>query len=251
MTGHGAGEVRCEEFLYQLKAGPAGGRLRRPSSRRQRHDGDRGASLTHHDRWSQSRHRRQLGHTWGMLQGTATDNPGYLRTARFGGSPARTPLTCTRSGTVPSMACKQSLTLLSNKLPHRLGMSMIPRKIRMKASNTSKTINAMARRHPGTRLRLAYRDDGGSGSHLVSFRPGSGNRGSGPSFSSGGMAPISRQERKARGQFQPQAARSRPARAKTAGPAASDCPRSGSQDVGPDLDTFPEALLAAQPRRSP
>jgi hypothetical protein len=31
-----------EEFLYELKAGPAGGRLRRPSSRRQRHDGNRG-----------------------------------------------------------------------------------------------------------------------------------------------------------------------------------------------------------------
>jgi hypothetical protein len=28
-----------EEFLYELKAGPAGGRLRRPSSRRQRHAG--------------------------------------------------------------------------------------------------------------------------------------------------------------------------------------------------------------------
>ena len=27
-----AGEVRCEKFLYELKAGPAGGRLRRPSS---------------------------------------------------------------------------------------------------------------------------------------------------------------------------------------------------------------------------
>jgi hypothetical protein len=27
-----AGEVRCEEFLYELKAGPAGGRLRRPPS---------------------------------------------------------------------------------------------------------------------------------------------------------------------------------------------------------------------------
>ena len=36
------GEVRCEEFLYELKAGPAGGRLRRPSSRRQPHDGHRG-----------------------------------------------------------------------------------------------------------------------------------------------------------------------------------------------------------------
>ena len=27
-----AGEVRCEDFLYEFKAGPAGGRLRRPSS---------------------------------------------------------------------------------------------------------------------------------------------------------------------------------------------------------------------------
>jgi hypothetical protein len=33
-------------FLYTLKAGPAGGRLRRPSSRRQRHDGNRGTGLT-------------------------------------------------------------------------------------------------------------------------------------------------------------------------------------------------------------
>jgi hypothetical protein len=32
-----------EEFLYELKAGPAGGRLRRPSSRRQRRDGYRRA----------------------------------------------------------------------------------------------------------------------------------------------------------------------------------------------------------------
>jgi hypothetical protein len=36
----------CEEFLYILKAGPAGGRLRRPSSRRQRHDGHRGTGPT-------------------------------------------------------------------------------------------------------------------------------------------------------------------------------------------------------------
>jgi hypothetical protein len=28
-----------EDFLYELKAGPADGRLRRPSSRRQRHGG--------------------------------------------------------------------------------------------------------------------------------------------------------------------------------------------------------------------
>ena len=35
-----------ETFLYTLKAGPAGGRLRRPSSRRQRHDDHREAGLT-------------------------------------------------------------------------------------------------------------------------------------------------------------------------------------------------------------
>jgi hypothetical protein len=32
------------KFLYTLKADPAGGRLRRPSSRRQRHDGKRGTA---------------------------------------------------------------------------------------------------------------------------------------------------------------------------------------------------------------
>ena len=36
-----------EEFLYALKAGSAGGRLRRPSSRRQCHRGHRGTSLTY------------------------------------------------------------------------------------------------------------------------------------------------------------------------------------------------------------
>jgi hypothetical protein len=35
-----------ENFPYEFKAGPAGGRLRRPSSRRQRHDGHRGTGLT-------------------------------------------------------------------------------------------------------------------------------------------------------------------------------------------------------------
>jgi hypothetical protein len=37
-----------ENLLDQVKAGPAGGRLRRPSSRRQRHDGHRGTGLTLH-----------------------------------------------------------------------------------------------------------------------------------------------------------------------------------------------------------
>jgi hypothetical protein len=32
LRGVRAGELRCEEFLHELKAGPAGGRLRRPSS---------------------------------------------------------------------------------------------------------------------------------------------------------------------------------------------------------------------------
>jgi hypothetical protein len=35
----------CYQFPYRIKAGPAGGRLRRPSSRRQRHDGYREAGL--------------------------------------------------------------------------------------------------------------------------------------------------------------------------------------------------------------
>jgi hypothetical protein len=48
-----------ETFLYELKAGPAGGRLRRPSSRRQRHDGHRGAGLT--VQRSRHRHRTLIG----------------------------------------------------------------------------------------------------------------------------------------------------------------------------------------------
>jgi hypothetical protein len=42
--------IGCEKFLYELKAGPAGGRLRRPPSRRQRRGGHRGAGLTLHQR---------------------------------------------------------------------------------------------------------------------------------------------------------------------------------------------------------
>src|SRR5215208_6366638 len=49
------GELRWEKFLYELKAGPAGGRLRRPSSRRQRPDGHRGTGLTLHSRWYEPR----------------------------------------------------------------------------------------------------------------------------------------------------------------------------------------------------
>jgi hypothetical protein len=36
----------CEGRISHLKAGPAGGRLRRPSSRRQRRDGSRGTGPT-------------------------------------------------------------------------------------------------------------------------------------------------------------------------------------------------------------
>ena len=39
-------DVARYQFLYELKAGPAGGRLRRPASRRQRHHGHRGPGLT-------------------------------------------------------------------------------------------------------------------------------------------------------------------------------------------------------------
>jgi hypothetical protein len=44
-------------FLYDLKAGPAGGRLRRPSSRRQRHHGHQGIGLNlpHQGKPKQSR----------------------------------------------------------------------------------------------------------------------------------------------------------------------------------------------------
>jgi hypothetical protein len=43
-------QAGCEILPYEFKAGPAGGRLRRPSSRRQRHDGYRGTGLTLHPR---------------------------------------------------------------------------------------------------------------------------------------------------------------------------------------------------------
>jgi hypothetical protein len=63
--------VRCwETFLYTLKAGPAGGRLRRPSSAGSH------ATLTealpspsHQGRPEQSRPRSK-GHAWGMLHRT-------------------------------------------------------------------------------------------------------------------------------------------------------------------------------------
>jgi hypothetical protein len=42
-SADGSGSLQLP--LRFLKAGPAGGRLRRPSSRRQRHDGHRGAGL--------------------------------------------------------------------------------------------------------------------------------------------------------------------------------------------------------------
>ena len=41
-----AGEGGCENFLFSLKADPAGGRLRRPSSRRQQNAGNRPTGLT-------------------------------------------------------------------------------------------------------------------------------------------------------------------------------------------------------------
>jgi hypothetical protein len=43
-----------ETFLYTLKAGPAGGRLRRPSSRRRRRHGHREIGLTYRSGHSHS-----------------------------------------------------------------------------------------------------------------------------------------------------------------------------------------------------
>jgi hypothetical protein len=167
-----------EKFLYELKAGPAGG-LRPPSgpaaTRR-----SPGTGLTHptpayshldgdpdvHSPWLLGTHRRvrrepaplRLGRAphdpraqhrrhcalfahgpfqrrrahrdphaptvptsevavastraWGTpgacSRGTAADNHGHPRTTRHGGSSARTPLSCTCAGTIPSMACKGS-----------------------------------------------------------------------------------------------------------------------------------------------
>jgi len=42
-----AGELRREDFLYILKAGPAGGRLRRPSSAGRRHGSAIETSIHH------------------------------------------------------------------------------------------------------------------------------------------------------------------------------------------------------------
>jgi hypothetical protein len=55
---HHVAAARCEPLLYALKAGPAGGRLRRPSSRRQRHGGLRGAGFALHN---QARERPSRG----------------------------------------------------------------------------------------------------------------------------------------------------------------------------------------------
>jgi hypothetical protein len=45
-------------FSTNFKAGPAGGRLRRPPSRRQRHDGHLGSRATILSEWSQSSRQR-------------------------------------------------------------------------------------------------------------------------------------------------------------------------------------------------
>jgi hypothetical protein len=79
----------------------------RPPARR-RHDGHRVPASPSNHGGARAVTSAPLGHTWGMLQRTAADNPGQLRTPRPVGSPARTPLTSTRPGTIPSMACKGS-----------------------------------------------------------------------------------------------------------------------------------------------
>jgi hypothetical protein len=83
---------RSEEFLYELKAGPAGGRLRRPSSRRQRHDGHRGAGLT----VQRSRHRYRT------LIGTLS-SPG------FGHAKEKAPAAAGSDGTLSGLGARQSV----------------------------------------------------------------------------------------------------------------------------------------------
>jgi hypothetical protein len=61
-----------ETFLYTLKAGPAGGRLRRPSSRRQRHDAHRASSLTPASKLLES-HQGVARHPYRRMLGALTE----------------------------------------------------------------------------------------------------------------------------------------------------------------------------------
>jgi hypothetical protein len=57
-----------EEFLYELKAGPADGRRRRPSSRRQRRDGSRSTGLALRSALNQSLSRDRTHRSCTLLQ---------------------------------------------------------------------------------------------------------------------------------------------------------------------------------------
>ena len=65
-----------------------------------------------------------LGHAWGMVERTATDSPGHLRTRQPGGSAARNSSACTRPDAMPSMACKGSGSIIGLRLsdPARPGL---------------------------------------------------------------------------------------------------------------------------------
>jgi hypothetical protein len=61
-----------EEFLYELKAGPAGGRRRRPPSRRQRHNAHRASSLTPASKLLES-HQGVARHPYRRMLGALTE----------------------------------------------------------------------------------------------------------------------------------------------------------------------------------
>jgi hypothetical protein len=105
-----------------------------------------------------------LGHTWGMLQRTAADNPGQLRTPRPVGSPARTPLTSTRPGTIPSMACKESGVQIPSAPPQVNG----PSRRRPPGNRPPRAAN---RQQSPLRGRSSVRHGGAAGQHRWRRRP--------------------------------------------------------------------------------
>jgi hypothetical protein len=109
-----------------------------------------------------------LGHTWGMLQRTAADNPGQLRTPRPVGSPARTPLTSTRPGTIPSMACKGSGVQIPSAPPQVRG----PLRPRPPANPGARAADTQQPPVRGQSARPAQRSPGPSSPGSSPGRPG-------------------------------------------------------------------------------
>src|SRR5512132_2703356 len=79
-----------------------------------------------------------------MVHRTTTDNRGYLRTARRSGSPARTPLTSTRPGTIPSMACKGSGVQIPSAPPRAPAFSRYGAYVRIVAGDPAVPTSAEA-----------------------------------------------------------------------------------------------------------